>query len=98
MGRWWTYPTASQDSTIANNYSQYQDSEGIETDSVRNPPRPVKRPRLGSFTSDRLFDKDSELSEDSEHTELTLPLLEADRCDETIVTDTFYGNNQCDKE
>jgi hypothetical protein len=52
----------------------YQDSEGIETDSMRNPPRPVKQPRLGSFTSDRLFDEDSELSEGSEHTELTLPL------------------------
>jgi hypothetical protein len=65
---------------------------------MRNPPRPVKRTRLGSLTSDRLFDKDIELSEGSEHTELTLPLLEADRCDETIVTDTFYGNNQCDEE
>jgi hypothetical protein len=30
----------------------YQDSEGIETDSMRNPPRPVKEPRLGSFTSE----------------------------------------------
>jgi hypothetical protein len=70
----------------------YQDSEGIETDSVRNPPR------LGSFTSDRLFDEDSELSEGSEHTELTLPLLDTDRCDETIVTDTFYANKQCNKE
>jgi hypothetical protein len=75
----------------------YQDSEGIETDSMRNPPRPVKQPRLGSFTSNRLFDKDSELSEGSEHTEPTLPLLEADHCDKTIVTDTFYGNNQCKK-
>jgi hypothetical protein len=65
---------------------------------VRNPPRPVKWPRLGSFTSDRLFDKDSELSEGLEHTELTLPLLEADCCDEMIVTDTFYSNNQHDKE
>jgi hypothetical protein len=64
---------------------------------MRNPPRPVKWPRLGSFTSNRLFD-DSELSEGSEHTELTLPLLEADRCDKTIVTDTFYSNNQRDKE
>jgi hypothetical protein len=63
---------------------------------VRNPPRPVKRPRLGSFTSDRLFD--SELSECLEHTELTLPLLEADHCNKMIVTDTFYGNNQHDKE
>jgi hypothetical protein len=76
----------------------YQDSEGIETDSMRNPPRPVKQPRLGSFTSDRLCDEDSELSEGSEHTELTLPLLDADRCDKTIVTDTFYGNKQCHEE
>jgi hypothetical protein len=76
----------------------YQDSEGIETDSMRNPPRPVKQPRLGSFTSDRLCDEDSELSEGSEHTELTLPLLDADRCDKTIVTDTFYGNKQHHKE
>jgi hypothetical protein len=76
----------------------YQDSEGIETDSMRNPPRPVKRPRLGSFTSDRLFDEDSELSEGMEYTELTLPLLDADCCDETIVADTFYSNKQCNKE
>jgi hypothetical protein len=91
-------PLIPQDSTIANNYRQYRDSEGIETDSMRNPPRPVKRPRLGSFTSDRLFDEDSELSEGSEHTELTLPLLKADRCDKMIVTDTFYSNNQHDEE
>jgi hypothetical protein len=65
---------------------------------MRNPPRPVKQPRLGSFTSDRLFDEDSELSKGSEHTELTLPLLDADHCDKTIVTDTFYGNKQCDEE
>jgi hypothetical protein len=65
---------------------------------MRNPPRPVERPRLGSFTSNRLFDEDSELSEVSEHTELTLPLLEADCCDETIVTDTFYSNNQRNEE
>jgi hypothetical protein len=65
---------------------------------MRNPPRPVKRPRLGSFTSNRLFEEDSELSEGLEHTELTLPLLEADRYDEMIVTDTFYGSNQCNKE
>jgi hypothetical protein len=62
---------------------------------MRNPPRPVKRPRLESFTSDSLFGKDSGLSEGSEHTELTLPLLDTDHCNETIVTDTFYGNNQC---
>jgi hypothetical protein len=65
---------------------------------MRNPPRPVKWPRLGSFTSNSLFGEDSELSEGSEHTELTLPILDADRCNETIVTDTFYGNNQCNKE
>jgi hypothetical protein len=65
---------------------------------MRNSPKPVKRPRPGSFTSDSLFSKDSELSEGLEHTELTLPLLDADRCNETIVTDTFYGNNQRDKE
>jgi hypothetical protein len=67
-------------------------------DSVRNPPRPVKRPRLGSFTSESLFNEDSELSEGSEHTELTLPLLDTDRCNKTIVTDTFYGNNQYHEE
>jgi hypothetical protein len=67
-------------------------------DSVRNPPRPVKRPKLGSFTSDSLFGEDSELSEGSEHTELTLPILDTDRCNETIVTDTFYSNNQHDEE
>jgi hypothetical protein len=76
----------------------YQDSEGIETDSMRNPSRPVKQPRLGSFTSDRLFDEDSEISEGSEHTELTLPLLDTDRCNKMIVTDTFYGNKQRDEE
>jgi hypothetical protein len=42
---------------------------------MSNPPRPVKWPRLESFTSNSLFDNDSELSEGSEHTELTLPLL-----------------------
>jgi hypothetical protein len=76
----------------------YQDSEGIESDSMRNPPRSVKQPRLGSFTSDRLFDEDSELSEGSQHTKLTLPLLDANCCDKTIVTDTFYGNKQCHEE
>jgi hypothetical protein len=35
-------PLIPQDSTIAKNYRQYQDSEGIEMDSMRNPPRPVK--------------------------------------------------------
>jgi hypothetical protein len=62
---------------------------------MRNQPRRVKQPRLGSFTSDSLFDKDSELSEGSEHTGLTLPLLDTDRTKETIITDTFYGINQC---
>jgi hypothetical protein len=65
---------------------------------MRNPPRPVKQPRLGSFTSNRLFDEDSELSEGSENTELTLPLLDTDCCDKTIVTDTFYGNKQRNEE
>jgi hypothetical protein len=69
----------------------YQDSEGIETDSMRNSPRPVKQPRIGSFTSED-YSMKTELSEGSEHTELTLPLLDADRCNEMIVTDTFYGN------
>jgi hypothetical protein len=76
----------------------FQVLEGIETDSMRNPPRPVKQPRLGSFTSNRLFDEDSELSEGSDHTELTLPLLDTDCCNEAIVTDTFYGNKQCNEE
>jgi hypothetical protein len=67
-------------------------------DSVRNPPRPVRQPRLGSFTSNSLFSKDSELSEGLEHTELTLPILDTDRCNKMIVTDIFYGNNQCDEE
>jgi hypothetical protein len=35
-------PLIPQDSTIAINYRKYQDSEGKETDSMRNPPRPVK--------------------------------------------------------
>ena len=60
-------PYIPQDSTIANNYRQYRDSEGIETDSVRNPPRPAKRSRIQS-DSDSLFDEDSGLSEGSEDT------------------------------
>jgi hypothetical protein len=60
-------PFIPQDSTIANNYRQYQDSAGIEMDSMRNPPRPVKRPRLET-DSDSLFGEDSGLSEGSEHT------------------------------
>jgi hypothetical protein len=65
---------------------------------MRNPPIPVKQPRHESFTSDSLINKDSELSEGLEHTELTLPLLDADHCNEMIVMDTFYSNNQCNEE
>jgi hypothetical protein len=54
-----------QDSTITNNYRQYQNSAGIETESVRNPPRPAKRSRIQS-DSDSLFGEDSGLSEGSE--------------------------------
>jgi hypothetical protein len=32
------------------------------------------------------------------YTELILPPSDTNRCNKTIVTDTFYGNNQCDKE
>jgi hypothetical protein len=60
-------PDIPQDSTIANNYRQYQDSAGKETDSMRNPPRPAKQSRIQS-DSDSLFGKDSGLSEGSEHT------------------------------
>ena len=80
-------PLIPQDSAIANNYRQYRDLAGIETDSVRNPP---KRPRLDSFTSDSLFDTESELSEDSE--------LNADRRTEAIVTDTVYSNNRIQRQ
>jgi hypothetical protein len=58
-------PYIPQDSTIANNYRQYRDSEGIETDSMRNPPRSTKRSRIQS-DSDSLFGEDSGLSEGSE--------------------------------
>jgi hypothetical protein len=58
-------PYIPQDSTIANNYRQYQNSAGIETDSMRNPPRPAKQSRIQS-DSDSLFGKDSGLSEGSE--------------------------------
>jgi hypothetical protein len=58
-------PYIPLDSTIANNYRRYQNSAGIETDSVRNPPRPAKRSRIQS-DSDSLFGEDSELSESSE--------------------------------
>jgi hypothetical protein len=58
-------PYIPQESTIANNYRRYQNSTGIEMDSVRNPPRPAKRSRIQS-DSDSLFGEDSELSESSE--------------------------------
>jgi hypothetical protein len=58
-------PYIPLDSTIANNYMQYRNSAGIETESMRNPPRPAKRSRIQSY-SDSLFGKDSELSESSE--------------------------------
>jgi hypothetical protein len=51
--------------SIADNYRRYQNSAGIETDSVRNPPRPAKRSRIHSY-SDSLSGEDSELSESSE--------------------------------
>jgi hypothetical protein len=57
-------PCIPLDSTIADNYRRYRNSAGIETDSVRNPPRPAKRSRIQS-DSDDLFGKDSELSESS---------------------------------
>jgi hypothetical protein len=57
-------PYIPLDSTIADNYTRYQNSAGIETDSVRNPPRPAKRSRIHSYSS--LFGEDSELSESSE--------------------------------
>jgi hypothetical protein len=58
-------PYIPQDSTIANNYRQYRNSAGMETDSMRNPPRPAKRSRIQS-DSNSLFGKDSGLSEGSE--------------------------------
>jgi hypothetical protein len=58
-------PYIPLDSTIANNFRQYQNSAGIEMDSVRNPPRPAKQSRIHSY-SDSLFGNDSELSESSE--------------------------------
>jgi hypothetical protein len=57
-------PYIPLDSTITDNYTRYQNSAGIETESVRNPPRPAKRSRIHSYSS--LFGKDSELSESSE--------------------------------
>jgi hypothetical protein len=58
-------PCIPLDSTIADNYRQYQNSAGIEMDSVRNSPRPAKRSRIQS-DSDSLFSEDIELSESSE--------------------------------
>jgi hypothetical protein len=58
-------PYIHLDSTIADNYTRYQNSAGIETESVRNPLRPAKRSRIQS-DSDSLFGKDSGLSEGSE--------------------------------
>jgi hypothetical protein len=56
-------PYIPLDSTIADNYTRYQNSAGIETESVRNPPRPAKRSRIHSYSS--LFGEESELSESS---------------------------------
>jgi hypothetical protein len=58
-------PYIPLDSTIADNYTRYRNSAGIETESVRNPPRPAKRSRIQS-DSDSLFGKDSGQSEGSE--------------------------------
>jgi hypothetical protein len=58
-------PYIPLDSTIADNYTWYQNLAGIETDSVRNPPRPAKQSRIHSY-SNSLFGEDSELSESSE--------------------------------
>jgi hypothetical protein len=58
-------PYIPLDSTIADNYTRYRNSAGIDTDSVRNPPRPAKRSRIQSYSS--LFGEDSELSESSEY-------------------------------
>jgi hypothetical protein len=55
-------PYIPPDSTIADNYTRYRNSAGIETESVRNPPRPAKRSRIQS-ESDSLFGEDSGLSE-----------------------------------
>ena len=57
-------PYIPLDSTVTDNYTRYQNSAGIETESVRNPPRPAKRSRIHSYSS--LFGKDSGLSEGSE--------------------------------
>jgi hypothetical protein len=42
-------PYIPLDSTIADNNRRYRNSAGIETDSVRNPPRPAKRSRIQSY-------------------------------------------------
>jgi hypothetical protein len=57
-------PYIPLDSTIADNYTRYRNSAGIEMDSVRNPPRPAKQSRIHSYSS--LFGEDSELSESLE--------------------------------
>jgi hypothetical protein len=57
-------PYIPLDSTIADNYTRYRNSAGIEMESMRNPPRPAKGSRIHSYSS--LFGKDSELSESSE--------------------------------
>jgi hypothetical protein len=58
-------PYIPPDSTIADNYTRYWNSAGIETESTRNPPRPAKRSRIQS-DSDSLFGEDSGQSEGSE--------------------------------
>jgi hypothetical protein len=58
-------PYIPLDSSIAGNYTRYQNSAGIEMDSMRNPPRPAKQSRIHLY-SDSLFGEDSELSESSE--------------------------------
>jgi hypothetical protein len=58
-------PYIPPDSTITDNYAQYQNSAGIETESARNPPRPAKQSRIQS-DSDSLFGEDSGQSEGSE--------------------------------
>jgi hypothetical protein len=63
-GRSIQLPYIPLDSTIVNNYMRYRNSAGIETESVRNPPRPAKQSRIHSYSS--LFGEDSELSESLE--------------------------------
>jgi hypothetical protein len=58
-------PYIPLDSTIADNYTRYCNSAGIEMESVRNPPRPAKRSRIQS-DSNSLFGEDSGLPEGSE--------------------------------